>query len=64
MSQIAEPYIRRRAIRYLERDRIVIFAEEQETLFYRYCCNFKASELDCKLIIKATKVDGIYNKDP
>ena len=66
MSQIAEPYIRRRAIRHLERDRIVIFAAGTGNPFFSTdtAATLRASELDCKLIIKATKVDGIYNKDP
>ena len=66
MSQIAEPYIRRRAIRHLERDRIVIFAAGTGNPFFSTdtAATLRASELDCKLIIKATKVDGIYSKDP
>ena len=66
MSQIAEPYIRRRAIRHLERNRIVIFAAGTGNPFFSTdtAAALRASELDCKLIIKATKVDGIYNKDP
>ena len=66
MSQIAEPYIRRRALRHLERDRIVIFAAGTGNPFFSTdtAATLRASELDCKLIIKATKVDGIYNKDP
>ena len=66
MSQIAEPYIRRRALRHLERDRIVIFAAGTGNPFFSTdtAATLRASELDCKLIIKATKVNGIYNKDP
>ena len=66
MSQIAEPYIRRRAIRHLERGRIVIFAAGTGNPFFSTdtAATLRASELDCSLIIKATKVDGIYNKDP
>ena len=66
MSQIAEPYIRRRAIRHLERNRIVIFAAGTGNPFFSTdtAATLRASELDCKLIIKATKVNGIYNKDP
>ena len=66
MSQIAEPYIRRRAIRHLERDRIVIFAAGTGNPFFSTdtAATLRASELDCQLIIKATKVNGIYNKDP
>ena len=66
MSQIAEPYIRRRAVRHLEKNRIVIFAGGTGNPFFSTdtAASLRASELDCELIIKATKVDGIYNKDP
>jgi len=66
MQEIAEPYIRRRAIRHLERNRIVIFAAGTGNPFFSTdtAATLRASELDCKLIIKATKVNGIYNKDP
>jgi len=66
MSQIAEPYIRRRAIRHLERNRIVIFAAGTGNPFFSTdtAATLRASELDCELIIKATKVSGIYDKDP
>ena len=66
MSQIAEPYIRRRALRHLQKNRIVIFAAGTGNPFFSTdtAATLRASELDCKLIIKATKVDGIYNKDP
>ena len=66
MSQVAEPYIRRRAIRHLEKNRIVIFAAGTGNPFFSTdtAAALRASELDCSLIIKATKVDGIYDKDP
>ncbi len=66
MSQIAESYIRRRAVRHLEKNRIVIFAAGTGNPFFSTdtAATLRASELDCKLIIKATKVDGIFNKDP
>ena len=66
MSQIAEPYIRRRAIRHLEKNRIVIFAAGTGNPFFSTdtAASLRASELDCSLIIKATKVNGIYNSDP
>ncbi len=66
MSQIAEPYIRRRAIRHLERNRIVIFAAGTGNPFFSTdtAAALRASELDCSMIIKATKVNGIYNDDP
>tara|TARA_B100000575_G_C23135540_1_gene659612 strand:+ start:1652 stop:2353 length:702 start_codon:yes stop_codon:yes gene_type:complete len=66
MSQIAESYIRRRAIRHLEKNRIVIFAAGTGNPFFSTdtSASLRASELDCSLIIKATKVNGIYSKDP
>ena len=66
IQQMAEPYIRRRAIRHLERNRIVIFAAGTGNPFFSTdtAATLRASELDCKLIIKATKVNGIYDKDP
>ncbi len=66
MSQIAEPYIRRRAIRHLEKNRIVIFAAGTGNPFFSTdtAAALRASELDCKFIIKATKVNGIYDSDP
>ena len=66
MSQIAEPYIRRKAIRHLEKNRIVIFAAGTGNPFFSTdtAAALKASEMNCSIIIKATKVDGIYDKDP
>ena len=66
MSQVAEPYIRRKAIRHLEKKRIVIFAAGTGNPFFSTdtAASLRASEINCSLIIKATKVDGIYNKDP
>jgi len=66
MSQIAESYIRRRAIRHLEKNRIVIFAAGTGNPFFSTdtAAALRASELDCSLIIKATKVNGIYDSDP
>ena len=66
MSQIAEPYIRRRAIRHLEKNRIVIFASGTGNPFFSTdtAATLRASELDCSKIIKATKVNGIYDSDP
>ena len=66
MSQIAEPYIRRRAVRHLEKNRIVIFAAGTGNPFFSTdtAAALRASELDCSLIIKATKVNGIYDSDP
>ena len=66
MSQVAEPYIRRRAIRHLEKNRIVIFAAGSGNPFFSTdtAAALRASELDCSFIIKATMVNGIYDKDP
>ena len=66
MSQIAEPYIRRKAVRHLEKNRIVIFAAGTGNPFFSTdtAAALKASEMNCAMIIKATKVDGIYDKDP
>ncbi len=66
MSQIAEPYIKRKAVRHLEKKRIVIFAAGTGNPFFSTdtAAALRASEMNCSLIIKATKVDGIYDKDP
>ena len=66
MSQIAEPYIRRKAVRHLEKKRIVIFAAGTGNPFFSTdtAASLRASEMNCSVIIKATKVDGIYDKDP
>ena len=66
MSQIAEPYIRRRAVRHLEKNRIVIFAAGTGNPFFSTdtAAALRASELDCSFIIKATKVNGIFDMDP
>ena len=66
MSQVAEPYIRRKAVRHLEKNIIVIFAAGTGNPFFSTdtAASLRASELNCSLILKATKVDGLYNKDP
>ena len=66
MSQIAEPYIRRKAIRHLEKERIVIFAAGTGNPFFSTdtAAALRASEMNCSMIIKGTKVDGIYDMDP
>ena len=66
MSQIAEPYIKRKAVRHLEKKRIVIFAAGTGNPFFSTdtAAALRASEMNCSLIIKATKVDGIYDEDP
>ena len=66
MSQIAEPYIKRKAVRHLEKKRIVIFAAGTGNPFFSTdtAASLRASEMNCTKIIKATKVDGIYDSDP
>ena len=66
MSQVAEPYIKRKAVRHLEKKRIVIFAAGTGNPFFSTdtAASLRASEMNCSVIIKATKVDGIYDKDP
>ena len=66
ISQVAEPYIKRKAVRHLEKKRIVIFAAGTGNPFFSTdtAASLRASEMNCSLIIKATKVDGIYDKDP
>ncbi len=66
MSEVAEPFIRRRAIRHLEKGRIVICAAGTGNPFFTTdsAAALRASELKCEIIFKATKVDGIYTSDP
>ena len=66
MSEFAEPFIRRRAIRHLEKKRIVICAAGTGNPFFTTdsAAALRASELKCEIIFKATKVDGIYTADP
>ena len=66
MVQVAEPYIRRRAIRHLEKGRIIIFAAGTGNPYFTTdtAAALRANEIDAEVIIKATKVDGIYDKDP
>ena len=66
MSQVAEPYIKRKAVRHLEKKRVVIFAAGTGNPFFSTdtAASLRASEMNCSLIIKATKVDGIYDSDP
>ena len=66
MRAIAEPYIRRRAIRHLEKGRIVIFAAGTGNPFFTTdtAAALRAKEIDADVLIKATKVDGVYDKDP
>ena len=66
MSQIAEPYIKRKAVRHLEKNRIVIFAAGTGNPFFSTdtAASLRASEMSCSKIVKATKVSGIYDSDP
>jgi len=66
MAEVAEPFIRRRAIRHLEKQRIVICAAGTGNPFFTTdsAAALRASELKCDIIFKATKVDGIYTSDP
>lgn len=66
MAEIAEPYIRRRAMRHLEKKRIVIFGAGTGNPFFTTdtAAALRAMEINAEVILKATKVDGIYDKDP
>lgn len=66
VSQIAEPYIRRRAIRHLEKGRIVIIAGGTGNPFFTTdsAAALRATELGADVVLKGTKVDGVYDKDP
>ncbi|MCB0385551.1 MAG: UMP kinase [Bdellovibrionales bacterium] len=66
MAEIAEPYIRRRAIRHLEKGRVVIFVAGTGNPYFTTdtAAALRAMEINADVILKATKVDGIYDKDP
>ena len=66
MRAIAEPYIRRRAIRHLEKKRVVIFGAGTGNPFFSTdtAAALRATEIDAHVVIKATKVDGVYDSDP
>ena len=66
MHEIAEPYIRRRAMRHLEKNRVVIFAAGTGNPYFTTdtTAALRAVEVGCEAILKATKVDGIYTADP
>lgn len=66
MAEIAEPYIRRRAIRHLEKGRIVIFGAGTGNPYFTTdtAASLRAMEINAQVLMKATKVDGIYDKDP
>jgi uridylate kinase len=66
MDQVCEPYIRRRAVRHLEKKRVVIFAAGTGNPYLTTdtAATLRASEMACEAIFKGTQVDGIYDKDP
>lgn len=66
IKDVCEPYIRRRAIRHLEKGRVVIFAAGTGNPFFTTdsAAALRALETECDIILKATKVDGVYDKDP
>ena len=66
MASIAEPYIRRRAIRHMEKGRVVIFAAGTGNPFFTTdtAAALRASEMACDVLVKGTKVDGVYDSDP
>ena len=66
MQQLAEPYIRRRAVRHLEKGRVVIFAAGTGNPYFTTdtAASLRAMEIHAEVILKATKVDGIYTDDP
>jgi uridylate kinase len=66
MREIAEPYIRRRAVRHLEKGRVVIFAAGTGNPYFTTdtAASLRAMEIGAEVILKATKVDGVYNVDP
>jgi uridylate kinase len=66
MERLAEPYIRRRAIRHLEKGRLVIFAAGTGNPFFTTdtAASLRAMEIGAEIVMKATRVDGVYDKDP
>ncbi len=66
MEQIAEPYIRRKAVRHLEKGRVVIFGAGTGNPYFTTdtAASLRGMEIDAEVIMKATKVDGVYDKDP
>ena len=66
MQQVAEPYIRRRAVRHLEKGRVVIFAAGTGNPFFTTdtAASLRAMEIGAEIIFKATRVDGVYDADP
>ncbi len=66
MDTVCEPYIRRRAVRHLERDRIVLFAAGTGNPFFTTdtAAALRAVEMNCDVLLKGTQVDGVYSADP
>lgn len=66
VNKICEPYIRRRAMRHLEKGRVVIFVAGTGSPYFTTdtASVLRASEMDCDVILKGTQVDGVYDKDP
>lgn len=66
MQEVAEPYIRRRAMRHLEKGRVVVFGAGSGNPFFTTdtTAALRAAEIDADIIMKATKVDGVYDADP
>jgi len=66
MRQVAEPYIRRRAVRHLEKGRVVIFAAGTSNPYFSTdtAATLRALEVHAEVVAKATRVDGVYDKDP
>ncbi|SDD63391.1 MULTISPECIES: UMP kinase [Kordiimonas] len=66
MASVSEPYIRRRAIRHLEKGRVVIFAAGTGNPFFTTdtAAALRAAEMNCNALLKGTQVDGVYNADP
>jgi uridylate kinase len=66
VQRVAEPYIRRRAIRHLEKGRLVIFAAGTGNPFFTTdtAASLRAMEIGAEIVMKATRVDGVYDKDP
>ena len=66
INEVCEDYIRRRAVRHLERGRVVVFAAGTGNPFFTTdsAASLRATEIDAELLLKATKVDGVYDADP
>ena len=66
MSTVCEPYIRRRAVRHMDKGRVVIFAAGTGNPYFTTdtAAALRAAEMECDALLKATQVDGVYDKDP